>query len=110
MQRPQVGRYTSNTGTVFNFVSSNPLPLNSQLRKAHTGTLPERRKSRLLAPTENVNAPEGFVQPCAVASQIERSYRDRVSVTVSLWPARRSTSVKPRSTFGGSPALEGKCR
>lgn len=72
--------------------------------------LPLKRKSRLLAPTENVNAPSGLRQPCAAASQTERSYRESVSVTVSLCFARRSTSVKPRSTFGGSPAPAGKCR
>ena len=34
----------------------------------------------------------------------------RVIVTVSLCPAPRRTSSNPRSTLGGSPALEGKCR
>ena len=46
--------------------------------------LPLKRKSLLLAPTENVNLPSGFLQPCATASHTLRSYRDSVSVTVSL--------------------------
>ena len=72
--------------------------------------LPFNRKSRLLAPTENVNSPSGLRHPCATTSHTERSYRDSVTVTVSPCPAPRRTSVKPRSTLGGSPALEGKCR
>ena len=72
--------------------------------------LPFKRKSRLLAPTENVNFPAGFRQPCATASHTLRSYRDSVSVTVSLWCGFRSTSENPRRTLGGSPALDGKCR
>ena len=46
--------------------------------------LPFKRKSRLLAPTENVNCPSGFRQPCATTSHTLKSYRDSVSVTVSL--------------------------
>ena len=72
--------------------------------------LPFKRKSRLLAPKENVNCPSGFRQPCATTSHTLRSYRERVSVTVSLWSGWRSTSENPRRTLGGSPALDGKCR
>ena len=72
--------------------------------------LPFNRKSRLLAPTENVNAPSGLRHPCATTSHTERSYRDSVIVTVSLCPTPKRTPAKPRSTLGGSPASEGKCR
>ena len=76
----------------------------------HSGTLPANRKSLLLAPTENVNSPSGFLHPCAPASHTLRSYRDSVSFTVFVWRGWSITSVKPRSTLGGSPALSGKCR
>ena len=72
--------------------------------------LPFKRKSRLLAPTENVNFPAGFRQPCATASHTLKSYRESVRITVSLWCGLRSTSENPRRTLGGSPALDGKWR
>ena len=75
-----------------------------------TGILPLKRKSRLLAPIEKVKLPFGFRQPCASASHTLKSYRDSVSVTVSLWCGFSSTSEKPRRTLGGSPALDGKWR
>ena len=76
---------------------------------AHSGILPFKRKSRLLAPTENVNFPSGFRQPCAPVSHTLRSYRDSVIITVSPWRGSRSTSENPRSTLGGSPTPAGKC-
>ena len=75
-----------------------------------TGILPLKRKSRLLAPIEKVKLPSGFRQPCATASHKLKSYRESVSVTVSLCCGLRSTSENPRRTLGGSPALDGKCK
>ena len=76
---------------------------------AHSGILPFKRKSRLLAPPENANLPSGFRQPCFPASHTLRSYRESVILTVLLSPGRKSTSSKPLSTLGGSPTSAGKC-
>ena len=72
--------------------------------------LPFNRKSRLLAPIENVNSPSGFLHPCAPASHTLMSYRDSVSVNLFLSCGLSSTSPNSRSTLGGSPAPAGKWR
>jgi hypothetical protein len=73
----------------------------------YRGIVPFSLRSRLLAPTERQYVPGGRIHDWDTTSHIDRSYLERVIVTVCDAPGDSSTSVKPRRTDGGSPARTG---
>lgn len=77
-------------------------------RATYTEIRPFSLPSRLLAPTVTPISPPGFLHPCFSTSQIDKSYRDNVIVTVCFSPGCSSTFANPRSTDGGSPDDAGK--
>jgi hypothetical protein len=72
--------------------------------------VPFNLKSRLLAPIEREYVPGARIHDWLTTSHIDRSYIDRVTLTIFDSPGCKSTSVNPRSKDGGSPACTGKCR
>lgn len=68
---------------------------------------PFNRKSRLLAPTEIPVAPLGISHCCDTTSQMEKSYRERLNVTVVDCPAARNTLSNPFRLNGADLAEAG---
>lgn len=60
--------------------------------------------SLLLAPMDIPVTPEGMTQLCVVTSHIDKSYRERVILTVWLSPGVRKTLSKPFKFLGADLA------
>lgn len=85
-------------------------PVQKKSTKEHRGVLANQRGIRpcnlaslLLAPTVIEILPSGFAHPWAAVSHMDRSYLDKLIVTVRLSFGESSMLVKPLSMEGGSP-------
>jgi len=85
-------------------------PYASEFHYTELTMVPDKRRSRLLAPIDRVEVPDAIVHCCSCTFQTEKSYLDKPMVIVADAPALRATLSNPFSFLGCAFADAGRER